>query len=351
MALAANNITPRKANTELGSPFGTTPSNLSVSDVVGYATQNKFSFYGPGVLSTDANKDMVLTVPTSNYKLGDFRSYNNSAATPAAFTNFQHNYTGTSPVNITLVSLPAEMNVLAADSSATYITYNAYLTTKARSGESSRFDQDINPALFTTITPLTGHSRNQSSKIHATHVDTFVGMTTSTLSKPDDYIYMDTFFSNVSGTRLVNLGSVAGGYSQLTMHQQQNPWVDSVGTCVSRSGYTGSHTEINNVASSCTGADVPLSLTNKNYSFYLRAVGISTGLYNINPTNCTVRIRHYEDDGTTIRETITLTGQNLNTFSKNGKQFSGTLTNQPTYDEFLKVDITVVSSWGTAYLC
>lgn len=352
MALASSDITPRLANAEMGNPIGSSPYNdLTVKQVVEATGQNKFSFYGPGALSTDVNKDIVLTLPTNNHRLGEFRSYNHSALTPKAATSFTKNYTGTAAVNIGITSFPYDMNLLDADPSATYITYNAYLTTAARAAETSRFDQDINAAQFTGITPLTGHSRNQSSRINSTHIDTFVGMTTSTLTKPDDYIYLDTFFSNSSGTRLVNLGSVTGGYTTITMHQQQNPWVDSVGTCVTRSGYTGSHTEINNVASSCTGADVPLSTGSKSYSFYLRAVGISGSLYNINPTNCTVRIRHYEDDGTTIRETITLTSQNLNTYSKNGKQFSGTLTNFPALDEFLKVDITVVSSWGTAYIC
>jgi len=185
-------------------------------------------------------------------------------------------------------------------------------------------------------------------------VDTSVTLTTTGLSTPDDFVYMDTFFSNVSGTRLLNLGSVSGGYTTITTHELQTPWVDSNGTCVSRGGYTGSHTEINNVSSSCTGADVNMSVGTNTYSFYLRAVGIATGIWNIGPSNCTVQLVHYDGDDN-IRQTKTLTTVNLNSGSKNGVQIAsgvyGTLSNNWALDDYMEVNVTAVASWGTAYAC
>jgi len=64
-------------------------------------------------------------------------------------------------------------------------------------------------------------------------------MATAGLSTPNDIIYMDTFFSNISGTRLVNLGSVSGGYTDITTHERQDPEIYATGNISSPpSGYT-----------------------------------------------------------------------------------------------------------------
>ena len=237
MALTANNITTRGVNIELGSPFGV--NDLTVKALCEYASQNPLSFYGPWPLSVNANKDPIISYGTNNHKLGDFRSYNHAAASTGA-NNFTQNWgpAGTS-FDLTIATLAGELNVLNCDSSAQYITYNAYLSSANRAAETSRHDQDINSILFNTITALTGHIRTQTQKIHSVHIDTFVCMATAGLSTPNDIIYMDTFFSNISGTRLVNLGSVSGGYTDITTHERQDPEIYATGNISSPpSGYT-----------------------------------------------------------------------------------------------------------------
>jgi hypothetical protein len=340
---------------ELG--LGSSGTNNQLSTVAETSGQNQYSFYGQWhVQPNSTTKCIEVNYGTTNHRLGDFRAYNHSAnASGVVYTTMNLSYDDDASTHSTVIPVSmSEMNVLDAlsgySSSALYLCHKLYYTSANRAAETSAFQTITSSLSWYTPTLMSGHIRTATQRPSGTQSHT-VSLNTSGINGTD-YIYVDSYISNISGTRLLTLGaSVSAGYTTITMTPLVEPWIDAVGTCVSRSGYTGSHTEINNVASSCTGADVPLSRTNKNYSFYLRAVGISSGTWNINPTNCTVRIRHYEDDGTTIRETITLTSQNLNTFSKNGKQFSGTLTNQPTYGEFLKVDITSVSSWGTAYSC
>ena len=108
-----------------------------------------------------------------------------------------------------------------------------------RAAETSRVHQDINSILFNSITPLTGHIRTQSQKIHSTHVDTCAGFQTAYLNTPDDIVYLDTFFGNISGSRLVNLGSVSAGYTEITTHERQDPEIYATGfISYPPSGYT-----------------------------------------------------------------------------------------------------------------
>lgn len=340
---------------ELG--LGSSGTNNFLHTVARGTGQNQYSFYGQWhVQPNSSTKCIEINYQTGNDRLDDFRSYNHSAsASGVVHTSMNLSYDDSASTHSTVIPVTmSEMNVLDAlsgySSSALYLCHKLYYTSAARASGSGSFQTITSSLSWYTPTLMSGHIRTATQRASNTQSHN-VSINTSGINGTD-YIYVDSFISNSSGTRLLGLGSaVSSGYTTITMTPQVEPWIDAVGTCVSRSGYTGSHTEINNVASSCTGADVPLSLTNKNYSFYLRAVGINSGTYNINPTNCTIRIRHYEDDGSTIRQTITLTSQSLETFSKNGKQFSGTLTNQPTYGEFLKVDITSVSTWGTARIC
>jgi hypothetical protein len=295
MTLAANNITPRLVNTELGSPFGI--NDLTVKAVCEYASQNPFSFYGPWLLNTDINKNVIIVYGTNNHRLGDFRSYNHSAATPAAANDFTFYWgPGGTTFDIPITSLPGQLNVLAADSNAQYITYNAYLSTANRTAETPRHDQDINPALFNTITALNGHIRTQTQRVYTTYIDTFVGMLVAGLSTPNDIIYMDTFFSDNSGNRLVNLGSVSGGYTDITVHERQPPEILSGLTIPSPpSGYTVMFPVIAATSGNCLD-DSPLAggtVGTTTISFYFGIHGIyGLETRSVEATSVTIQIMY-----------------------------------------------------------
>lgn len=298
MALAANNITVRLVNTELGSPFGATPNDITVKDVCSYASQNPLSFYGPWTLGVDANKNPIINYGSNNYRLGDFRSYNHAAASQAANNFTQYWGPGGTEFDLTIVCLPGELNVLDADPNAIYITYNAYLSSANRAAETSRHDRDINSALFTDIsgTKLANHIRNQDDKIHATHIDTFVGMQISGLSTPNDIIYLDTYFSDISGNRLVNLGSVAGGYTDITTHERQPPEIFASGNISSPpSGYTVIYPVLAASSGRCLDDD-PLAggtIGTTTIAFYFGFHGIyGSETRSVEATSVTIRITY-----------------------------------------------------------
>jgi len=353
MAHSLTTASHSSACAELGISVG---ANRTQTSLTRHATINKWSFYRPGSIAPNASDFVTLTAPSANDKLGDFRGYNHSATAPYTPADFNVNWgPGGTYATFEFLIYLNELNIKELFPSSTpYITVKYYLTTTARDSQTGALADSYTVAVaLTTNSPPTGHTNNQTQKLaSSTQLVSDTTFQVASIVSPNDIVYCDIFFSDSSGNQVVRFGSaLSDGHVDVNTHERQYPWVDSVGTCVTRSGYTGCHTEINNVASSCTGADVALIVGSTAYSFYLRAVGIASGTYNINPTNCTVRIRHYASDGVTIKQTITLTSQNLNTSSKNGKQFSGNVTNSFNYDEFLKVDITTVSSWGTAYAC
>lgn len=369
MAVSLTTASHTAAYAELavsGGPYAaiTTPAKPWAQSTLCRVTgQNPFSLFGPWGLTVNATtKCAEVNYGTSNDKLGDFRGYNHDAALPTPPTSFTHSWGPTGiTTDITLVSIIPEFNVLAANANADYIRYNAYTTSARRLAAVSnpglnRYDTSEEAWLTTAVTPPTGHTRTAVTRPQSTHVGTFTGFDTSSLTV-DTIFYFDMYFADGGAdTRLVSLSNTTDkGYFTVTLHKKLTPYADSLGTCVSRAGYTGSHIEVNNSATTCTGADVNQTFGSAAYSFYVRAVGISTGLYNIGPSSCTCQIIHYDGTGA-IRQTKSLgSGINLNSGSKNGVQISsatyGNLTNTMQYDDYLKFNVTAVSTWGTAYIC
>ena len=360
-----------------GGPYAaiTTPAKpWDQSTLCRVAGQNPFSFWGQDNLNVNATTKVVEMNTGAPDKLGDFRGYNHDAAIPTPPTNFTHSF-GPGGINtdITMVFTVPELNILNANANADHIRYNAYTTSARRSAAATnpglnRFDTDEEDwvtGLSNTETRPTDHTRTQTTKIQPTCIGTFQNFDVSGHSG-DTVYYFDLYFADGgSDTRLVSLAdTVANGYFEVTIHERQIPWADSVGTCVTNPSYTGAHTEINNVSGtsgSCTGADVNQTFGSTDYSFYARVVGFSSGSYNLGPSNCTAQIQHYRWNGTSynVIETITKTGFNLNSGSSAGVRIhsnatGGTwadLSNAFQYDDYLKFNITAVTTWGTAYVC
>jgi hypothetical protein len=360
MAHALNNVSLTSVCSELGITRG---NDRTLTSLTRHASINKWSFYRPGSIAPDGSDYIQLTAPSNNDKLGDFRGYNHSAVTPYTPADYNNVWgPGGTYVTFTFLVYLNELNIKEIFPSTTpYLSVKYYMSSSNRNSQASSVRTYTVAVSLTSNSPPSGHSNNQTQKVaSASQLLTDTLFQSGFLTNPDDVVYCDIYFSDSSGNQVARFGStLADGHVDVATHERQTPWVDSVGTCVSRSGYTGSRTEINNLASSCTGSDVNLSIGSSSYSFYLRAVGISSGLYNINPTSCTVQMVHYRRQANgsySIIQTKTLgTSINLNTFSKNGKQIAsgtyGNMSNTFQYDDYIKVNITAVNTWGTAYAC
>ena len=81
MALGTSAITRAAIRTETGL------TSYNGSALMKSTTLNPYSFYGPGVLTVDANKNIILIAATLS-KQGDFRGYNHTAISPHPAVNF-----------------------------------------------------------------------------------------------------------------------------------------------------------------------------------------------------------------------------------------------------------------------
>jgi hypothetical protein len=337
MALGTSNITMTAVNTELLNPYSPA-TNMLLSVLAAHANAgNIASFLGPGTLGVDASKNVVWTAPSNNYKLGDFRGYNRTATAPSASNNFTHYWgPGGSTTNVSITSLPQDLNVLFVDSAATNIHYKAYLSTTNRSAETSLYDSLYTAWNSTSKTPLTGHTRQQTSKPSSPHTQTFTGFDTSGLTTPTDYVYMDTFFANTSGTRIVNFGNaVANGYTTITMQENQQPYAYASGNTSPPSGYTTAFPVIHTSSTTCTDSDPTYSVGGTGISFYVGINGIYLGsTRHLGCSACTIRITY---DGST-KDVV------VGSISSTAKKYvSTTLPGSKTWAYNKSAAITVVS--------
>ena len=362
MALGNNNISLTAVYAELAGssspmPAITTPSKpWPLSTLCAVSGQSPYSFYGTGSLGVDSNKNLVWTAPASNYKLGDFRSYNHAAAILAPPNNFTQYYTaGASSIDVVMASFPYECNILFADSGAVYITYNAYTTTAYRaaawsSPATNRYDTATNSALFNTITALAGHTRTQTQKIHSTHVDTFTAFDlTGITSTPDQILYFEVFFSNISGTRLISFGNAAsGGYYQITFHEYQDPTLEGgANVTPAPSGYTAIWPAVGSASTPvCIDTFQTYSNVDTTYDVWLSMRGVYGGGQRVHEvTSCDVALKVGGSSATIA------TGVSLGYSSKT--RFQGTIPGglsggNFSYDEVWTVEVSNVT-WGSNY--
>jgi hypothetical protein len=347
MALGNSDITTIAVNTELLNPYSPAQDML-LSVLSAHANAgNIASFLGPGTLAVDASKNVYWIAPTNNYKLGDFRGYNRTATAPSASPNFtQYWGPGGSGVDISIATLPQQMNLFFIDSGAIRIYYKGYLTTANRTAETSPWDTQLSTVLTSSVTPLTGHTRTQTSKPQHPHVQTFSSFVTTGLTTPTDYIYLDTFFASTGGARLVNLGNaIANGYTTITMIENQQPYAYASGNTSAPSGYTAAFPVIHSASTRCTDSDPTYSTGGTNITFYFGINGINGA-----------QTRHLGTTATTIR--ITYDGStkdvNIGAIGTSQKVYvSTTLPGSKTWAYNKSAAISVVSKTysGSYYVC
>jgi hypothetical protein len=271
MSLGNSNISLSAIKTETGL------SGNKGSELVGAAGLNKYSFYAPGSLSVDGNKDVVITPPSANLKAGDFRSYNNASLTPSAQANYTQNWgPGGSTVNFTQSWFPQAKNIKEFADPGDYVTAKYYLSADDRTNEAGVIHSQIFAITFNGITPLAGHTRQTTYRANSTQTFNVTGFPTGGLSTPDCLVYCETYISDISGNRKINLGARANNYTTITFHQSQEPYVHGVGNIPSPpSGYTAIFPELNTAGTPVCNTVSPLTQSlGTAFSFYVKARGI-----------------------------------------------------------------------------
>lgn len=343
MALGTTNINTTNVGSEIGS------SSHLFSALVGASGLNKYSFYAPGSLSVDANKDVVLTPPASNYKLGEFRNYNHSSLTPSPQTNFTKNW-GPSAGNFdfAVAWYPQAINIKCFAVPGDYVTMNFYPSATDRTNETNRIKQQITAITYNADTPLTGHSRQATYRANSTQAPVWIyGYPYGGLADPDTTIYMETFISDVAGNRKINLGVRANNYTTVTFHKNQPPYVYGTPNITPPpSGYTVAIPAVHSAATPiCTTSQVAQTFNSTSYSFYVKIRGINGG-----------QTRMLQATSATV--TLTVQGQSQTVYTgalsyTSGQLCSGTLSNSKAwaYGDAGQVSITGVT-WGANYtLC
>ena len=292
MALGSTNITTAAANIEMGSPL-TFPRNFSA--LCGYTGQNQYSFRGNGNLKVDSNKIVSIDYTTMPpYKLGDFRLYNHSASTPIPQANYVQKWgPGGATVDFSISVTPYEMNILNAasaySSSALRWCFKIYTSSASRITGTSPI-QTIYSAITWNSVSLSGHTRTQTQQAGSTQVVSLTGVSTSYST-----LYVDTYVSDISGNRLVTLGtSIASGYTDITMTESLYPTLDG-GAFVTPvpTGYTNMFPIIHSASTPvCTDSILTQTNGDTTYDFYLAMKGVyGTGTRIPLIDDCTISLK------------------------------------------------------------
>jgi hypothetical protein len=341
MALGDNNISLTLVNNYIGTSLWT------VSGLVGVSGLNKYSFYAPGFLSVDANKDIVLTPPVNNFKLGDFRRYDKDASTPAPYSGAVHNWgpSGTS-VSLSETWRAFALNIKHITGYGDSFTVKYYDSAADRAAETNaRHSQTFNID-YDTITPLIGHTRNTTYQAKSAQPYTLTNFNTVGLSD-DDTLYSDTYISDSDGNRRVNLGTKAGGYQTVNFHRYANPQIRYASQDMAAlAGYAHIFPRTHSTTTPCTSSYVDQNQGSGNYTFYIKALGIHTSpaenrIVDVSYGRVTMTLR-----STTFDIYTGAIGYNVATAT----QISGTLPNSWTwaYDDIAEIRIED-ATYGTSY--
>lgn len=306
MALPSTNITTGAVRTELGA------TSNAVSELVGNTGINKYSLYAPGTIGPDTNKNLVLTLPTSNYKLGDFRLYDHSSAAPTWYpppSGFLYWGPGGSTTNANLYISMNWLNLACSSAHSSiidtttnpwhyHVRIDVYNSDAARTTGTSPVKNwvlgiDMN-AVETGFTVLSGHSRDMAGKAimntgysgNNFYLDS-IAVDAGTCTR-----YFEAYFCDISGNRVMNFGTRGAGYPgycNIEFRQNQQPQIYSGLSFAAMSqsnppniggfSWTYAAPQINDNTTVCA-VNSPLNMTqgSGNVSFYVKIKGICNGV-------------------------------------------------------------------------
>jgi hypothetical protein len=288
MALGDYNISTTAVGTEIGN------SSHTLSVLVGASGLNKYSRYAPGQLDVDGNYDVTLTPPVSNYKLGDFRRYNNSAFTPGMQSPFTHYWgPGGTTDDITFGFRPEEMNIKAFVAPGDYVTVKVYPSAPDRVAQTNLIKTQIFPISWNVHTPLTGHTRQVFYVANTGSSGNLVTVTSLAMTPGDSVLYFETFISDIAGNRKINFGVRANNYLDINTHQRVAPYVHGFynGVPATPSGYTALFAACNPTTTPAIPSQISVSVGTY-YNFCVIPYGVGSSP----PTNRYVSIANADID-------------------------------------------------------
>jgi len=318
MALGDTNINTTNVGSEIGS------SSNTVSGLVGASGLNKYSRYSPGTLGVDGAKNIILTPPTSNYMLGDFRRYNHSAIAPH-WHSMGTQYWGPgggSANGIHILIAMEQLNIAAIPDVGIDFTTNPahyrarvdiYGTEPDRTAGTSLL-HSIYPIEVNMVahTPLSGHTRQVNWVLDTGDSGNDYVLNNIPVSSGDCTRYMEAYFCDIAGNRTANFGSNrAYGYVNVNFHENEAPQM-LVGNYMSSGDHPPAHGGVSwtvvfpgiyNASAVCT-TSTPIYMTQgsgDNY-WYVKIKGLSgTQWHQIGVQNCDLHLLYgpngndYED--------------------------------------------------------
>ena len=292
---------------------------------------NPFSYYAPGALSVDTNKNIVITPPDNAFKIGDYRGYNKDAVKPSILTpsgNLNWGPGGTTCSFVMNYRLEA-LNLYAFASRGDYVTMDFYASEANRaSGTNLKHSQTILIPV-TSDTPLSKHTRQSqyrpstSGWIQGGISDFETGWLGSVTT-----VYVDTYISDMSANRKINFGTVVSdGYSTITLAKLGDntaPYIYAQNTNnpYPPSGYTAIFPAIaQNTGPVCGyGASFNETIGGTTYAFNIVAKAVyGTGLRVVGIDSVDIIL--------TINGVRTVVATGVELYSYAGRYFSGTLAN------------------------
>ena len=322
MPLSDNDINTTNITQETGVETGL------FSELIGVPGLNVFSRYSPGQLGVDANKNVILTPPTSGYKLGDYRRYNHTANAPTWFTpSLYIGYApGASSASVTLAIAMNELNIAAINSNVIYtglspakymIRCDCYSDSTSRTNGSGAVAGSW-PFYIDMVahTPLSGHSRQVNWILNTDESGNLINVTGIPVSG-DCWRYFDLYFSNMAGDRLINFGqSRSAGFIDIHFRESVQPKVTvgynftPVPAPISGVTWTFVAPMISQTTSPCS-ATTPLQMTqgSSDFNFYIKAKGIcgtpNPGtMWIAGITSCDIHLLVTMADGSTFDQLI-----------------------------------------------
>jgi hypothetical protein len=286
---------------------------------------NPLSYYGPGRPGVDSNKNIIF-VPSNVNDPGDFRLYDHDALPPNIWQI--PGYLGWRGVTMdfTLLYQLNQLNLYAFADRGDYITIDIYHTPADRLAGSGRMYRSSPPFAIPVYadTPLTRHSRQSAFRPNTGYNRCdIVGLFTSWLASPDDYLYAEFYISDLANNKKICLGRTrADGFATFQTHYMANPYMfgQNTNTPHPPSGYTAIFPALSssggNVCSYVTNIDQSLGST---YAFNI----VAKGIYGSSPR---VVALDSVDIILTIGSIRTVVATGVQLYYNAGRSFSGNLS-------------------------
>jgi hypothetical protein len=329
MAFGDTDISLLAVRNEIGSV------SYTVAGVVGDDGLNLYSRYAPGTLSvsgTDPNTNIILTPPTTDFRLGDFRRYDHEAVAPE-WWDIGDQYWGpggstktiTQPIAMNTLNLEevSGSNNVIFDSGGTHYyraRFDVYGSEANRTNQTSLLkswypghtnDLDEVAMFDYSASKLAGHTRDTDWVMNTGESGNLFELTDVPVSSPSCDRYFDAYWCDVSGNRKINFGEArSNGYVTVHFIENVDPYINCQNNNIPTppSGYTAIFPQIYSsstpVCSSTSNLDQTVESTS--YDFYLFARGVYGSEHGIvERTNVTAKITLNSVD-TTVCSGVTL---------------------------------------------